>query len=114
MEKENNSLLVEILSIKDFLHGEKNGEKTQQRLTLQSAISMLVENGYPISKSLIYKLTAQNKIPCSRFGKRLIFDRNELINWCKNREDRNGEVSQSNAALIESAGIKTKKSNYGK
>ena len=41
--------------------------------------------GYPVRKSTIYKLTANDKIPCQRFGNRLVFSRNDLRIWIESR-----------------------------
>ena len=43
------------------------------------------ELGYPVRKSAIYKLTANDEIPCQRFGNRLVFSRNVLKNWFESR-----------------------------
>ena len=34
-----------------------------------------------LKKSVIYKLTASRNIPHSRFGKKLVFSRKELLDW---------------------------------
>ena len=45
------------------------------------AIDFLKENGLPIAKAQVYKLSFQNEIPASRIGKRLVFSRKDLLNW---------------------------------
>ena len=53
-------------------------------MTFSKALVFLERQGYVMSKSKLYKLTALNKIPCKKFGNRLIFDSDELINFCEN------------------------------
>lgn len=52
-------------------------------ITLESAISFLTENGYPISKAKMYKLTSANRIPYQKFGQKLVFSRRSLLAWAE-------------------------------
>ena len=50
-----------------------------------------------LSYSQIYKLTAKNAIPHRKFGKRLIFSRNEVKDWM-NEQTKEKQTSQKKAA----------------
>lgn len=52
-----------------------------KKLTLNAAIEFLSNNGFKISRSTIYKLTARNQIPHSKFCNKLVFDQAELETW---------------------------------
>ncbi len=41
------------------------------------------------SESLIYKLTAKKGIPYSRFGKRIYFEKNTVLNWLLDNGGKN-------------------------
>lgn len=50
-----------------------------------------------LSYSQIYKLTSKNMIPHRKFGKRLVFSRNEIKGWM-NEQTREKQTSQKKAA----------------
>ena len=50
-------------------------------ISLNSAIELLKELGYPTSKAKIYKLTSTGAMPCRKYGNRLVFSREELLKW---------------------------------
>lgn len=52
-------------------------------ITLEVAVSFLAENGYPISKAKMYKLTSANTIPYQKFGQKLVFSRKSLLAWAE-------------------------------
>lgn len=52
-------------------------------ITLEIAITFLAENGYPISKAKMYKLTSANRIPYQKFGQKLVFSRRSLLAWAE-------------------------------
>lgn len=55
--------------------------KLPDNLTVDQALSLLADNGYPTTKANLYKMSAISEIPCSRIGKRLVFSRKTLLNW---------------------------------
>ena len=56
------------------------------KMNIDEALIYLNEQGYPISKSTMYKHTMAGTIPFSRFGERkIIFDVNELDQWISKR-----------------------------
>lgn len=50
-------------------------------ISLDKAIKLLTEWGYPTSKAKIYKLTSTGAMPCRKYGNKLIFSRKELLKW---------------------------------
>lgn len=78
-------MILDIKEIKSLLKVEAKSEPVSKTLSLDRAISFLKEQGYPVSKSRIYKLTAAGSggLPFRRFGSRLVFDRDELLEWCR-------------------------------
>lgn len=59
------------------------GVKDRVALNTIEAISFVRERGIPMSKSKLYKLTAQKQIPFRKASERLIFSTPELSNWCE-------------------------------
>ena len=51
------------------------------------------------SRSYLYRLTSQGRIPCYKpEGKRVYFDRAELVNWLKRNRIRPQEETEETAA----------------
>lgn len=59
------------------------GVKDRVALSTTEAISFVRERGIPMSKSKLYKLTAQKLIPFRKAGERLVFSTPELSSWCE-------------------------------
>ena len=64
----------------DIKHPTKAPEPLPDRITLQDACELTGQ-----SKGQIYKMTMLGTIPCSHFGKRLIFSRKALTEWMEER-----------------------------
>jgi excisionase family DNA binding protein len=64
----------------DIKHPPKASEPLPDRITLHDACELTGQ-----SKGQIYKMTMLGTIPCSHFGKRLIFSRKALIEWMEER-----------------------------
>ena len=63
-------------------------------LTLKEAAEFL-----DFSRSYLYRLTSQGRIPCYKpEGKRVYFDRAELVNWLKRNRIRPQEKTEETAA----------------
>ena len=63
-------------------------------LTLKEAAEFL-----DFSRSYLYRLTSQGRIPCYKpEGKRVYFDRAELVNWLKRNRIRPQEKIEETAA----------------
>ena len=77
------------------------------KMNIDEALIYLNEQGYPISKSTMYKHTMAGTIPFSRFGERkIIFDLNELDQWISKRltgNDSTGRVDEITNTVAEKA-----------
>ena len=63
-------------------------------LTLKEAAEFL-----DFSRSYLYRLTSQGRVPCYKpEGKRVYFDRAELVNWLKRNRIRPQEELEATAA----------------
>ena len=63
-------------------------------LTLKEAAEFL-----DFSRSYLYRLTSQGRIPCYKpEGKRVYFDRAELVDWLKRNRNRTQEETEEKAA----------------
>ena len=63
-------------------------------LTLKEAAEFL-----DFSRSYLYRLTSQGRVPCYKpEGKRVYFDRAELVNWLKRNRIRPQEEIEGKAA----------------
>lgn len=79
-------ILLELEAIKSVLTAQKTKEATTSKfLTFDKAIEFISDLGYPISKSKLYKLTANKEVPHSHFGRKLVFNAEDLKNWCTNK-----------------------------
>ena len=82
---------------------EPSGPSFPENLSKDSALAFMAEKGLPMTGGNLYKLTANNEIPCARIGKRLIFSKASLLNWIESRsisktasrERTAGQVSRS-------------------
>lgn len=117
-EKTNQGLPQKIDTVTDQLEAimkllEKNqpAQAIPKKLNLSNAIAFMAGEGCDLSKSLVYKLTSTNAIPVRRFGRKLIFDRDELLQWCK---DRTSLINSENEVIINLAKTANKKTNHGK
>jgi len=93
-------------AIAEFLPKTPKKELQPDSLTLNSAIDLLNENGYPTSKAKIYKLTSSQEIPHLKYGNKLIFSRKELLQWAVSQTRRVGNHSEVALTLARSARLK--------
>ncbi len=63
----------------------KSAGSQPNTITMDTAIALLSENGYPTSRAKIYKLTSTNEIPHKKYGNKLVFSRTELLKWAEER-----------------------------
>lgn len=78
-------ILKEVEEIKRMLINNKpRSQPVTKRMSTNEAIKFIVEQGFPISKSKLYKLTSEGKIPHEKFGMRVLFKQDNLIAWISN------------------------------
>jgi hypothetical protein len=64
---------------------ESSNPTFPEKLSKDQALAFLAENGFPTTSGNLYKMTANNEVPCARIGKRLIFSKTDLLNWIESR-----------------------------
>lgn len=79
------TILREVEEIKRMLTNNKpRSEPDTKRLSINEAQKFMQEQGFPVSKSKLYKLTSEGKIPYDKFGIRVLFRQDKLIDWIEN------------------------------
>lgn len=94
-KEELSTIIKEVIeSAFDF---KKTCDDPPDTMTLTTTIALLEENGYPTSKATIYKLTSTNKMPHQKFGHKLIFSRQKVLEWAesqtKSKPDRSDAIN---------------------
>lgn len=87
---------------------EERNQKIPDSCSVEQALQFLLENGYKMSKSKLYKMTANRDLPFKYFGRRIIFSRNELLEWV---EQQSIPSSNPNAVLLNIAKDARRKSS---
>lgn len=74
-----------LAAIAKVLQQEKQNES--ESLNFKGALACLNDNGYPMKKGQLYKLTSDpnSGIPFQKFGSRLHFYKSQLIAWAESR-----------------------------
>ena len=72
-------------------------------ITLNDALDLLREHGYPTSKAKIYKLTSAGEIPCKTYGNKLVFSRKEILLWAENQTKPKHDSSRVSLTISRSA-----------
>ena len=66
---------------------QQEKQKESESLNFKGALACLNDNGYPMKKGQLYKLTSDpnSGIPFQKFGSRLHFYKSQLIAWAESR-----------------------------
>jgi hypothetical protein len=72
-------------------------------MTLSGALGLLAEYGYILSKAKQYKLTASGNIPCRKFGQKLVFSREDILQWAENQTRPKSNYAEISLTLARSA-----------
>jgi excisionase family DNA binding protein len=79
---------IAALSVKEFRKLIQQGSplnKPAKNLSPEEAVEILNEKGYKITKTSLYRLTGEKAIPFRKFGKKLLFDEEQIIEWAESR-----------------------------
>lgn len=76
-------------------------------ITLETAIQLLKEFGFPTSKAKIYKLTSSGSMPFRKYGNKLVFSRKGLLAWVEQQTKSPSNLSDVMDNLYKS--VKRKK-----
>ncbi|MDH6310730.1 excisionase family DNA binding protein [Dysgonomonas sp. PFB1-18] len=98
-------------AIKKVLPDKKKDKppKIPDTYSVEQALSFLLENGYKLSKSKLYKMTADKLLPFRYFGRRIIFSRHELLKWVEQQTVASSNKNETLLAIAESARKKSRK-----
>jgi hypothetical protein len=55
----------------------------------------LISIGYKCSDSQLYKLSMNNDIPMEKFGRRIVFNANDLSKWVESKKQKRIDVSMA-------------------
>lgn len=88
---------------------EDKPQKIPDTCSIEQALSFLLENGYKLSKSKLYKMTANKLLPFRYFGRRIIFSRNELLRWVDQQTIPSSNASETLLSIAQSARKKSNK-----
>lgn len=85
--------MLTVGQLKEILSTGQKKEETRARVLRENmspdeAVKMLNDNGYKITKQTLYQLTANRKIPHSKFGRTLVFSEKELIEWAMKKTQK--------------------------
>ena len=109
-------LIQEVLEIKDILMARiEKPEEIPKFMNKEQALKYIRKQGYEISSSKFYKMSAADSIPCHRSGRKLYFFAEELDGWSKQQFETKSQTilnfkSQSIKQIIKS----NKNKNYEK
>jgi excisionase family DNA binding protein len=78
-------------ALAELIQPMQNDSVNPKFLDMDKLLDYLHQNNCRISKSRIYKLTRSRKIPHRKIGKKLLFNRDEILDWLQ------GETSGKSA-----------------
>lgn len=102
-------LIQEVLEIKDILMARiEKPEEIPKFMNKEQALKYIRKQGYEISSSKFYKMSAADSMPCHRSGRKLYFFVEELDGWIKQQFEAKSQTSrdfksQSIQQIIKSA-----------
>lgn len=88
---------------------DEKPQKIPDTCSVEQALSFLLENGYKLSKSKLYKMTANKILPFRYFGRRIIFSRDELLKWVEKQTIPSSGNNETLLAIAKSARRKSSK-----
>ena len=76
-------------------------------ITLNDALDLLCQHGFPTSKAKMYKLTSSGEVPCRTYGNKLVFSRKEILQWAENQTKPKHDRTAVTLTVARSARRKT-------
>ena len=109
---DNINQLIDVLTfVKETFIKPRETDNHSSLLNLDSTLRYLSQSCYQISKSSIYKLTSSNLIPFKRLSRKLIFDKEQLNQWCL---EKTSEIESKNVFTYSLSQIANKRIHNGK
>lgn len=89
-EAGNVAIIISASDLKDIF--DKEDSKTQgrnkntERMNFREALNFINEElGFKYSESSLYKNAMDNSVPVGRFGRQLVFSKDDLIKWAEKK-----------------------------
>ena len=79
------TVLDQLEAIRKLLKKDDPPDPIPKTLNFKSVIVFMAGQGINISPSRLYKFTSASSIPFKKFGRQLLFDRDEIQQWCRNK-----------------------------
>lgn len=88
-------LIQEVSEIKNVLMVRiEKPEEIPKFMNKEQALKYIRKQGYEISSSKFYKMSAKDSIPCHRSGRKLYFFAEELDGWIKKQFETESQINQ--------------------
>lgn len=88
-------LIQEVSEIKNVLIVRiEKPEEIPKFMNKEQALKYIRKQGYEISSSKFYKMSAKDSIPCHRSGRKLYFFAEELDGWIKKQFETESQINQ--------------------
>lgn len=81
-------ILNELQTIRNTVSKLEKKDEITKFITLQKAIKFLADQGFEMSPSKLYKLCQAKRIPYKKFGNRLVFESELLLQWAEQQLKR--------------------------
>lgn len=78
----------------------KNEQIETDNLTVEQAVLLLNEQGFPIKRETLYNLSFKKRIPYRKVGRRTVFSKRELLRWVESNTTRPDEAKEEAALRI--------------
>lgn len=78
---------------------KKDAHETD-RLSISGAVDFLEREGAPTTRSTLYNLIYNRRIPFSKLGNRVVFSKKELLAWIEARTTRPADARAEAASRI--------------
>jgi hypothetical protein len=90
-------------AVSTFLPKTNESATLVDTITLNDALALLCQYGFPTSKAKMYKLTSAGEVPCRTYGNKLVFSRKELLQWAENQTKPKYDHTTASLTLARSA-----------
>ena len=88
-------LIQEVAEIKDILMARiEKPEEIPKFMNKEQALKYIRKQGYEISSSKFYKMSAKDSMSCHRSGRKLYFFAEELDGWIKQQFETKSQINQ--------------------
>jgi excisionase family DNA binding protein len=105
-------ILKEVEEIKRMLLNSKpSAQPDTKRMSTNEAIKFIMEQGFPMSKSKLYKLTSERKIPYDKFGIRVLFRQDNILEWIESQINLSMKLESKNVMILANSARSKKNKN---